>query len=115
MLISFNGYRPPANKITKYSVSQNDLDSENSGRSESGYMTRSRIRKGLFKIEFEATALTNSEMHSLLQAISPTSFTVKFDFGGSSLESVKMYVGDRNIEKFVISNAWTVGFSLVQY
>ena len=47
-LIKFGNYTPPS--PTEYEVEVQDIDSEDTGRGETGYMTRERVRAGIYKV-----------------------------------------------------------------
>ena len=71
-----------------------DIDSEQSGRPESGYMHRERVRNHVATIELTWQHLTPDEAKLIRSALSPVSFTVETRFlGGTTVR--KMYAGDR--------------------
>ena len=74
-LITIGGYVTPA--PTAYSVSASDLDSSESGRSESGELSRECIRQGIRKINV-TWRVTTAELSELTAAIFPAAFYVTF-------------------------------------
>lgn len=118
-LITIGGYTPPA--PVSYSVTSSDLDSSESGRSESGYMSRERIRGSVRKIN-ASWRITTGELLSLTAAISGVSFNVTFFYPttGYYAENVEMYAGDRSLELVTDidgeSNAyWNFSVNFIEY
>lgn len=95
-LIKIGGYTTPP--PVSYSVTASDLDSTESGRSESGYMSRERIRGGVKKIN-ASWRVSTDELLALTSAISSPSFSVTFFFPttGYYAENITMYAGDRTL------------------
>lgn len=115
VLVKFGSYTPPA--PTKYSLEVSDIDSENSGRGETGYMSRERVREGIYKLSLGFTNITSAEVLAIKEAISPEEITVKL-FDGS-IETVKMYSGNRTIDLKSIDDEancfWDMSFNLTEY
>lgn len=113
-LIKFGAYTP-TEEPTTYSVTVSDLDSDGSGRSETGVMTRKRIRAGLYKISVGWTNIDDTLRSGILNAISGSFFSVTFNDGSDVTE--QMYVSDRSNElKYTDSSGtrfWDVSFDLV--
>ena len=113
-LISFGDYNPPA--PTKYSLSVQDIDSEDTGRGETGYMVRERVREGIYKLSLSFTNITSEDVLEIKEAISPVSFPVTL-FDGSEV-TVQMYAGNRDLELKSIDDEsncfWDMSFSLTQ-
>lgn len=78
-----------------YSVTMQDLDSENTARSETGVLTRNRIRSDVHKISCRWN-VTTSDLETIMGAISGQEFNVSFYFGGKYVNA-KMYAGDKSI------------------
>ena len=113
-LIKFGNYTPTEEPST-YSVTISDLDSDGSGRSETGVMTRKRIRAGLYKISVGWTNIDDTLRSAILSAISGSFFSVTFDDGSEVTQ--QMYVSDRSNElKYTDASGtryWDVSFDLV--
>ena len=95
-LIKIGSYNTPP--PVSYSVTASDLDSSESGRSESGYMSRERIRGGVKKLN-ATWRVTTDELLELTSAISAPALNVTFFFpaNGYYAENVTMYAGDRSL------------------
>lgn len=64
------------------SIQQNDLDSENTTRSVgTGVMHRERIRQGVYQCDYSWEQLTDSELATIVAAVSPESVDITFWFG----------------------------------
>lgn len=99
-----------------YKVTLSDLDAPNAGRSESGIMSRDRVRADVGKIELAWKNLTTSELQTVIQAVSPESFEVRYFFGTE--HTATMYAGDRSIDlKMLDTNEsyWDMSVNLVEY
>lgn len=82
-------------------ITEYDLDTADTGRTESGYLRRSRVRAGVTSLEETVWEhLTPEQAILIRQALSPVSFTVDFRFPGGILTK-QMYAGDRH---------WTASF-----
>lgn len=117
IMITANGVDLPSPSV--YRIGRQDLDSEDSGRNELGFLTRDRLREGVLKIEVEYWAINNSDSTLILQALSSAEMNVEFLLEGHKV-SKKMYVGDRSSELVRFMNredkmAWNVNFSLIEY
>lgn len=83
---------PVASPITEY-----DIDTENSGRSESGRMHRERVRTNVLAVELRWVHLTPADAVLIRNALAPASFQVALRMpGGMTLR--EMYAGDRQWE-----------------
>lgn len=101
--ISIGGYQLPA--PTSYEVQRSDLDSENTTRNEAGYLSRDRIRSGVYKI-IAKWRIPTSDLQRIVTAISPASFSVTFlDLTTASYKTATMYVGDRTASVVVGDNS----------
>ena len=114
-LVSLNGYTPPA--PTEYSLDIQDIDSEDSGRGETGYMTRERVREGLYKLSLAFTNITSDDVLDIKNAISSEEIMVTL-FDGTSVDA-KMYVGNRTLKLKSIDDEancfWDMSFNLTEY
>ncbi|MBE6051898.1 MAG: hypothetical protein E7214_14950 [Clostridium sp.] len=105
---------------TKFDVTLNDLDSEDSGRNKlTGKMARARI--GTFaKIELEWNNLNKVQCTAILNAISSTFFTVSYVDPRRGRRSSIFYAGDISTESFnydsTSDTVWykTVKFNLIE-
>lgn len=95
----------------KYNVSLADIQSSNSGRSDSGYMSLEVVRSDVATIEVEWQNLTYAELKKITDAIAPASFSVKFFYGSTLTQT--MYKSDRKVELNKDLAHWNISFSLV--
>lgn len=114
-LVQFGSYQPPT--PTKYSLDIMDIDSEDTGRGETGYMMRERVREGIYKLSLGFTNITSDDVLDIKRAISGDEINVTL-FDGDYV-SVKMYSGNRTIDlKSVDDEAncfWDMNFSLTEF
>ena len=114
-LISIEGYTPPS--PTTYSLEIQDIDSDDTGRGETGYMVRERVREGIYKLSLAFTNITSDDVLQIKSAISPALIKVIL-FDGDSVNA-DMYVGNRSLNlKSVDDNGncfWDMSFSLTEY
>lgn len=114
-LVTIGGYTPPA--PTEYSLDIQDIDSSDTGRGETGYMVRERVREGIYKLSLAFTNLTSSEVLSIKEALAPESVKVTL-FDGDEVTAT-MYSGNRSLKLKSIdeeSNCfWDMSFSLTEY
>ena len=114
-LVKLGSYYPPT--PTKYSLEISDIDSEDTGRGETGYMSRERVRAGIYKLALGFTNITSDDVLSIKEAISGEEITVEL-FDGSTV-SAQMYSGNRTLElKSVDDNSncfWDMSFNLTEF
>lgn len=114
-LIKFGSYTPPS--PTEYEVEIQDIDSEDTGRGETGYMTRERVREGIYKVSIGFTNLTSNQVLAIKNAINPERIQVEL-FDGT-LTTAQMYVGNRKLTlKSIDDDAncfWDMSFSLTEF
>ena len=114
-LVKFGSYSPPA--PTKYSLTLQDIDSEDTGRGESGYMVRERVREGIYKLSLTFTNISSDDVLSIKRAISASSVNVTL-FDGEEV-SAKMYAGERQLELKSVDDSsncfWDMSFSLTEF
>lgn len=120
VLLNINNVDMP--KPTSYQVGVQDLDSEETTRSESGKLHRDRLRAGVRKISVGWTAKT-ADISKILKAVQGVSCVVKFlDPQDGVIKTATMYAGDRNPSLSVLTddssatNAWwDLSFDLVEF
>lgn len=114
-LIKLGTYMPPA--PTEYEVEIQDIDSEDTGRGETGYMTRERVREGIYKVSIGFTNLSSDEVLAIKQAIRPERISVSL-FDGNTVNA-EMYTGNRKLTLKSIDNDsncfWDMSFSLTEF
>lgn len=117
-IIYIEGTKMPS--PTKYNLKLADIDSSNSGRGDTGYLTRERVRADVSSIDIGWEFLTTTELNLIKTNIASSSFTVKFFVGGKAGNGYKeanMYAGDRSIELVGFedgSERWNISFSLTE-
>lgn len=107
---------------TEYKVTLQDLDSDNTTRSETGKLHRDRIRAGIYKIEV-SWVVTKAELKIITDAVAPARFSVSFfDPTKANYTTAQMYAGDRSGGLKVNANAnvgnasiWSLSCSLTEY
>lgn len=93
-IIRFGNITPEA--PVSFSVHRSDIDSNDTGRSETGVLYRNRIRAGVYKLQV-AWRVNKQQLAVITSAISADSFSVTFFDPTSSLEKTcTMYAGDRS-------------------
>lgn len=114
-LVKFGTYIPPT--PTGYSLDIQDIDSEETGRGETGYMSRERVREGIYKLSLEFTNLSSDDVLSIKQAISPETISVEL-FDGSVVVA-QMYSGNRTLTLKSVDDQsncfWDMKFNLTEY
>ncbi|MGF7059293.1 DUF6711 family protein [Brassicibacter mesophilus] len=114
-ILNIDGVDLPAPSSMK--IPQSDLDSSDTNRNELGFLQRDRIRQGIYKIELEWKAITDTKLNTILDAVEPASIQVTFPFSKGFLTKT-MYAGDRNIEIALYREndiRWNISFSLTEY
>ena len=107
---------------SSYTVTLQDLDSDNTHRSETGILNRERIRAGVYKINATWT-VKYADLKKITQALSPDKFVVTFfDPTTASYKSAQMYAGDRSArlqaytdESAPEKSVWELTCALVEY
>lgn len=114
-LIKIGNYTPPT--PTKYALDIQDIDSADTGRGETGYMARERVREGIYKATLGFTNITSDEVLLMKEALSPESIQVTL-FDGTNV-TVSMFSGNRSLTlKSVDDDAncfWDMSFSLTEF
>lgn len=106
----------------EYTVSLQDIDSENTRRTEAGILTRDRVRGGVYKIQV-AWKVTKTQLKTITDAISPAQFSVTFFDPTTSTDPTKyMYSGDRTGKLILLKDPnnpgeslWELSTSLIEY
>lgn len=113
-IISIDGVELPAPMT--YSVDYNDLDSDDSGRSEDGTLHRVRVRAGVAKIKASWKQISQEKADLILGAIAPDSFSVTYYFGAQ--KTATMYAGAQSCDLVRVNNGeakWNVSFDLIEF
>lgn len=117
-LIKFGNFTPISPR--SYGVQRSDLDSEDSGRSETGMMFRNRIRAGMYKIQV-TWRVNRSQLSAIASAISSDSFSVTFfDPTTASTKICTMYAGDRSATMILNADTatetlWDLSVNFIEY
>lgn len=86
---------------SKFSITLNDLDSEETGRSIDGNLHRDVIGTNFRTIDVEWKTMTREDLQKFLNAVSKANFTVTYyDPIQDSLISKTMYAGNRKIDMY---------------
>lgn len=116
MIYKINNIDVPSN--SKLEVSMSDLDNKDgTGRTESGYAFRDRLRIGVRHLSVEYTMLTDAEIQKVLNAIDAEFFPVEYKDPQHGKITKTFYVGDRvaPLEVFIDGVAgWNLKFELVE-
>ncbi len=107
---------------TKYTVTLQDIDSENTRRTETGLLQRDRVRAGVYKIQV-SWKVTKVQLKQITDALSPAKFSVIFfDPTSSSNKTADMYCGDRTGNLILLKDPnnpneslWELSTSLIEY
>ncbi len=118
-MIQINGVNLPA--PVEYSVSLQDIDSENTRRTETGMLQRDRVRQGVYKIQVK-WRVKKSQLKTITDALKPAKFRVTFfDPTTSTSPTRYMYCGDRNADLIHYKEGspndswWEISTSLIEY
>ena len=104
----------------EYSVTLQDIDSENTRRTETGVLTRDRVRAGVYKIQVK-WKVSKAQLKTITDALTPAKFSVTFfDPTTSTNPTRSMYCGDRdaNLVLNKVSpgdSRWELSTSLIEY
>lgn len=108
--IKINGAVMPT-PITN-NVTEIDIDSAETGRGESGFLHRERIRKNVASYDLEWQNLNQSDAQKLRNALMPAVLNVEVHFLGKRVLRT-MYAGDRNwVEKIHKDGSSTVSLTV---
>lgn len=117
-LLTIGGVAMP--EPVEYKVSLQDLDSENSNRSETGKLHRDRIRAGVYKIE-AAWIVTKAQLKRITDATSGARFSVRFfDPTKANYTTASMYAGDKSgsLKANAVNDnnsLWALSFNMIEY
>ncbi len=106
---------------SKFNITLNDLDSEETGRSIDGNLHRDVIGTNFRTIDLEWKTMKREDLKRLLNAVSNVNFTVTYyDPIADAMISKLMYAGNRKVDmyNYVIDNGqpvWlNISVSLIQ-
>lgn len=101
---------------TKLTVTESDIDSDSTGRSEAGYLSRERLRASVTKLGLEFWNLSVSDARLIHTAVTGAALTVQFPFLGETVTKI-MYASDREWTPKLTENTehWSVSFTLTEY
>lgn len=113
-MLKINNIKMPT--PSSYDLNIEDLDSEESRRLESGYLTRSVIRKNVHKLNLSWKNIYDNDVKLIKDNISKDYFTVLFKTEVGAI-SANMYAGSRRF-KLIRSingrNIWEMSVNLVE-
>lgn len=113
-ILTIDGVVLPAPMV--YSVEYNDLDSDDTGRSEDGMLHRTRVRSRVAKIKVGWEQLTTENLELILNAIEPDSFSVVYYFG--TTKTATMYAGNQSCALRRVNGGkalWNLSFNLIEF
>lgn len=113
-ILTIDGVALPA--PNEYQVSLSDLDSEDTGRTETGLLVRARVRGGIAKITAAWQALSTADCAKILNATAPDRFEVRYFFGTEQVAG--MYAGERTAALRAARDSqavWEIRLSLIEY
>ena len=100
---------------TSYDLKMADIDSANSGRSESGFMTREVVRRKITTINVEFSNISTAEHQSIMTAVNKDFVQVEFYNGTQTLQNITMYTSEIDLKLIsASSDMWSVSFQLTQ-
>lgn len=118
-LLMIDGQQMPT--PSKFNITLNDLDSEETGRSIDGNLHRDVIGTNFRTIELEWRTMTRADLKKLLSAVSKTNFEViYYDPIQDARIKKTMYAGNRKVDmyNYIIDNGkplWVdISVSLIQ-
>lgn len=102
-----------------YRLPDYDIDSENTGRVETGVLQRDRLRSEVYKVELEWWGLSDTDVQTIMTAVRPAQFSVTF-LTESGNKTKTMYAGDKHRELVRYmgdssKKAWNVSVNLIEY
>lgn len=115
--IKVNGQSLPS--PTGFSVKANDLDSENSTRSQgTGVLKRERIRHNIHEVDYSVDMITDQQLEFLQNVFAPEAINVEFWWGMTV--NAKMYAASPQAEIMFYDKAagvtyWSFSVSLTEY
>ena len=99
-----------------YEVEYNDLDSDDTGRSEDGKLHRNRVRSRVAKIKLGWEQLSTEKVDLILNATAPDSFNVTYYFG--TQKTAVMYAGSPSLKLLHVNQGkakWNLSFDLIEF
>lgn len=119
ILLMIDGIAMPT--PSKFSITLNDLDTEETGRSIDGNLHRDVIGTNFRTIDLEWKTMTREDLQKFLQAVSKINFMVTYyDPIQDSMVRKTMYAGNRKVDmyNYIIDNGkplWIdIAVSLIQ-
>lgn len=106
--------------LRSYKVDLQDIDSADSGRSETGVMFRNRVRAGVYRIQ-ATWRVRREQLNRIISAISPAAVEVRFfDPNTDSVQVRTMFAGDRSSAMLLNSEVagetwWDFSVEFVEY
>lgn len=94
-----------------------DLDSASTGRSESGYLNRERVRASVASYDVGYTGMKASDAAVVREAVAPAVLEVEVWFLGDYITRT-MYAGDRKYQTHIDANGneiVSLNFTLTEY
>lgn len=118
--LKINGVAMPTPKV--YTIQRSDLDSDNTNRSEAGYLTRNRVRGNVYKVMCE-WRLRENDLKLLNSALSPDIFMAEIYDGttGLYLTLPKCYASADRPSTLVLpqddprQNIWDFKCDIIEY
>lgn len=104
----------------EYSVTLQDIDSDNTKRTETGLLQRDRVRAGVYKIQAK-WIVTKTQLKTITDAIAPAKFSITFFDPTTSTNPTKnMYCGDRSANLILNKSnpnesMWELSTSFIEY
>ena len=100
-----------------FKIKESDGDSDDTKRNELFELQRDRVRQGIRSLTLEWKGLTGSDATTLVNAVSPASFSLSFpDTDGR--KTITAYAGDRTKEYINTPGSdphWNVSFGNVEF
>lgn len=98
-MLSINGVAMPT--PSKFNITYNDLDSEETGRSLDGNLHRDVIGVNFRTIDLEWKTMERGDLKRLLNALSKETFEVSYyDPINDSITTKTMYAGNRKVDMY---------------
>lgn len=110
-----NGVRMPT--PDSFDFTEFDLDSASTGRSESGFLNRERVRAAVASYDVGYVSMKSSDAAAVRDAIDPAELTVEVWFLGDYVTRT-MYAGDRKFQTHIDANGneiVSMNFTLTEY
>lgn len=100
---------------TTYDLKLADIDSSNSGRSESGYMTREVVRRKVATLNVEFNNISTSQHQLIVSTVNKDFVEVEYYNGTATLQKATMYTSELDFKLVSASeDLWSVSFQLTE-